>query len=698
MSNKNNVSDTTSDICVARQKRKLTTTWTRSTEAEEGSKLLRALRREGVGTKEMEGTVTRQVKAKKMGDKIYKRRGELLKTIFAEKLEDSYRWEVKRRRRRAIDRMKLEDLLGAKSRRYRNIIKEVKMKSDRFREECKSKNKEKLEHLVNLYGDRREKDQAVDLPAHLKRYEGVRVFMEGCDLICEELKGPVIVEREGHPLLLSRGERVILTLGPKFCVYEDCNEEKFVTNIEISFLKYKWDRMSDTDKEPYVVKGKIKISNNEESDTQSSPVPNAGPVKIDENTAKQDLQNQAEENRIKQEIKKVEAMARSVFMEEEMTFDYSKKRATDMKQNTHVHLPGALGLESEAGLEVLRQEWRECYRKFTQEKCNQKKEQESNLTKEEKDGLTSLRKRIKEGELIVVPTDKSGRFSIMDLETYTQAGLKHAAKDEVVSIDQIKDNQHELNGQVSMLLKIFRVGGTWGHYERARGNMLCNSEMICNMYVLFKDHKGWHLGLGTDPPGRPIASGNGGQNIHMSELTSEIIESVVTAYKGGVEIISTEDMLAKWDALNRRNEKWHPGEWWDNYEEDDLITCGRCIDEEGDICLCTDWTLPKEGDELVEERRARTASSTEHLTSQELKEDLVPEGGNVPDERNVPEGRVPNRIEEFLESKGKGELKGQKMKITIKFMKEKRRRKWERDFQWLEGDLDRLIDSSEANP
>ena len=98
-----------------------------------------------------------------------------------------------------------------------------------------------------------------------------------------------------------------------------------------------------------------------------------------------------------------------------------------------------------------------------------------------------------------------------------------------------------------------------GHGDRARGNMICNSEMICNMYILFKDHKGWHWGLGTDPPGRPIASGNGGQNIHMSELTSEIIESVVTAYKGGVEIISTEDMLAKWDALNKKNENWSPG-------------------------------------------------------------------------------------------------------------------------------------------
>ena len=128
MSNSNIVNDTTSDICVARQQRKLTTTWTQSTEAEEASKLLRTLRREGIGTKEMEGTVTKQLKAKKKRDKVFKRRGDLLETLFAEKLEDSYRWEVKRRRRRAIDRMKLEDLLGPKTRRCRNIIKEIKKK------------------------------------------------------------------------------------------------------------------------------------------------------------------------------------------------------------------------------------------------------------------------------------------------------------------------------------------------------------------------------------------------------------------------------------------------------------------------------------------------------------------------------------------------------------------------------------------
>ena len=336
MSNLPKFSDTTSDICVARQKRKLTTTWIQSTEAEEASKLLRSLRKKGIGTREMEGAVIKLLKSKKTGDKIYKRRGELLTTLFAEKLEDSYRWEVRRRGRRAIDRMKLEDLLGPKSRRCRNMIKEIKSKSDDHRKECKKKNKEKIDHLLEVYSHRREAEESVQLPAYLQRYGEVKVFTEGCNLVCEELKGPVIVEREGHPLTISRGETAVLTLGPKFCVYEDCNEERFVTNVEISFLKYKWDKMSDIEKEPY----NEKIRNKLESDTQNGPVPTQVPVENDENTAKRDMSTPKDEDRrIVEEMKRVESMARSIFIEEEMTFDYSKKKATDMKQNTSS--PGA---------------------------------------------------------------------------------------------------------------------------------------------------------------------------------------------------------------------------------------------------------------------------------------------------------------------------------------------------------------------
>ena len=81
----------------------------------------------------------------------------------------------------------------------------------------------------------------------------------------------------------------------------------------------------------------------------------------------------------------------------------------------------------------------------------------------------------------------------------------------------------------------------------------------------------------------------------MSELTSEIIESVVTAYKGGMEIISTEYALAKWDALNKKNANWNPGVWWEGFEEDDLITCGKCTGESEEstgLCTCSESDHP----------------------------------------------------------------------------------------------------------
>ena len=168
------------------------------------------------------------------------------------------------------------------------MIKEVKQEVDRNRQDCKVKNKEKVEHLKSEYGDRIEKDRRVTLPQHLSKFGGVKVFAEGCDLLCEELKGPLVIQREGFPITLSDGEKALLTLGPKFCVYEKCNEEKFVTNVEISFLKYKWDKMSDVDKEPFYVAGRKKLS--EADQKNSDPVQEQGPVENTQNSAKQNLQ------------------------------------------------------------------------------------------------------------------------------------------------------------------------------------------------------------------------------------------------------------------------------------------------------------------------------------------------------------------------------------------------------------------------
>ena len=61
---------------------------------------------------------------------------------------------------------------------------------------------------------------------------------------------------------------------------------------------------------------------------------------------------------------------------------------------------------------------------------------------------------MREGDIIVLPTDKSGRFAIMSFQTYLEAGAVHTDGDIEVGEEELKQNQSRLNGSVSMLLKI----------------------------------------------------------------------------------------------------------------------------------------------------------------------------------------------------------------------------------------------------
>ena len=88
--------------------------------------------------------------------------------------------------------------------------------------------------------------------------------------------------------------------------------------------------------------------------------------------------------------------------------------------------------------------------------------------------------------------------------------------------------------------------------ERIRETMLNSSLSLCPLYLTYKDHKGWSWSKGTPPPTRPIAAGNVGMNIHLSEVVSEVAEAVANALPDTREVISTEDMLARFHRMKRR--------------------------------------------------------------------------------------------------------------------------------------------------
>ena len=215
--------------------------------------------------------------------------------------------------------------------------------------------------------------------------------------------------------------------------------------------------------------------------------------------------------------------------------------------------------------------------------CGKNGKQISNLTRAQGRGLRSLKTRVKEGELVILPTDKTGKFAVMTRETYELAGKSHIGNDEEVGWDVIKKSQSEINGHVSMLIKTFRIGETWGQTDRVRESMLGEGLSVCPVGLLYKDHKNWKKESGKLPPTRHVAGGHVGLNLHLSEIVSDILEPLAENLVDGVEVISTEDLLALVEELNLSMKGWNSLSWWAGWEEDGYVVCDKC---EGDTEVC----------------------------------------------------------------------------------------------------------------
>ena len=66
-------------------------------------------------------------------------------------------------------------------------------------------------------------------------------------------------------------------------------------------------------------------------------------------------------------------------------------------------------------------------------------------------------------------------------------------------------------------------------------------------------------------------------NMHISEVVSDILDPVVETYKGGCEIISTEDLIARLEILNGNNKHWNKYSYWVGMVEGRFKCCGICV-------------------------------------------------------------------------------------------------------------------------
>ena len=205
---------------------------------------------------------------------------------------------------------------------------------------------------------------------------------------------------------LDADEESILKLNPKFAVLKCLEREEIERDIELGTAKLRYEL------------GRLELEKRkEEIELESS---GRKKRKIDENV---ELSNDTDIN---------EAAERQVYCPKTKRFDYTKRRVTDLKENVKVYLPDPVEEKFECELEMVRQIMLEEFDKYVNsinkervEKGHidgadekQRNQEWANLTTMEKRGLSKLQKRIKSDDIVILKTDKSGKFAIMPKLAY----------------------------------------------------------------------------------------------------------------------------------------------------------------------------------------------------------------------------------------------------------------------------------------
>ena len=172
--------------------------------------------------------------------------------------------------------------------------------------------------------------------------------------------------------------------------------------------------------------------------------------------------------------------------------------------------------------------------------------------------------------IVIMNTDKSGRFVIASLEEYKKMGEDHTKKDKTITATEIDIIEKKLYGHWIALAKMNRSGENLNHMPRIMESKTTKSRNVAKMRLLYKDHKA--LPRKT----RPLVTGNTSDTLGLSNTVSDVIEAVANNSKNAHELVSTEDLLAKTKIFNRR-----ASERMRKWEQDRIkkLKCGQCQHE-----------------------------------------------------------------------------------------------------------------------
>ena len=406
-------------------------------------------------------------------------------------------------------RRKIDSIYGKNTKKTRNVIKNLNKEAFIVRKEIEENHEEKVEHLLRKFREESKKE----IPENLSRYKELSIYMEEENAETKEnnennyIKIMILGEIE-----IDENEESVLKLPPDYSIYEKLSDEEFCLELELSNTKYRWAMRDEEDAD--TKDGEEEIPTEEEREL----------------------------------FERMEAESRQYYDPVKKEFDVRKKRVTDLKENSKVILPKPLKTSLEARISLRRDKYISVYKEYKKENCNSRDEQRLNLTFSQKKGLLKLRKRIKDSEIVIMLTDKSGKFVITTPEIHDKMGEVHTRKDREISEEKVKELQRYQNGHVAMWLKMGQVGANWDHQDRFRETCINQSSNVSSFSLLVKDHK--KVPEGELPSTRPLCNGSEGMGVHFSNLLSDYVEPIANEMEDTIEVTSTEDFISKINEFN----------------------------------------------------------------------------------------------------------------------------------------------------
>ena len=308
---------------------------------------------------------------------------------------------------------------------------------------------------------------------------------------------------------LDDDEKEALRLQPNFAVYDEVDDLRFMANTEKTFNALRWNEAFQRSK------GEDEVSEAGTSEEQQENV----------------RVSQREEN----DAEKTDPF----FNEVAKTFDATRIRNRDVPFRKRVTIPECADPATEAKLTLCR----ERLNKVLEEYKEKQTKPESNLTKQQKQGLKKLKRRVKNGEIVCFQTDKSGSISVDTPDNYVDSMQPHLEGTIPSTEEEYTKTEKLINAHMMNWCRIMKLDKKVAH------NFISENNEIPPLYGLRKDHKDVPAGEEEKgPPQRPVCGAVVASNYSLSHFISTILQPVIQQAKHPCN--STEDMLSRVREIN----------------------------------------------------------------------------------------------------------------------------------------------------